>query len=57
MWFDKITRAISRSIDTIEELERVEREESEALVVREASGNPLSAPSTLPLLDADFVPL
>ena len=50
-----MTRAISRSIDTVEELERVEREESEALVVREALGNPLSALSTLPLLDANFV--
>ena len=50
-----MTRAISRSIDTVEELEKVEREESEALVATEASGNPPSAPATLPLLDADFV--
>jgi hypothetical protein len=52
-----MTRAISRSIDTVEELEQVEQEEAEALVAVEASGNPPSAPATLPLLDTDFVPL
>ncbi|KAK3904168.1 hypothetical protein C8A05DRAFT_32056 [Staphylotrichum tortipilum] len=43
MWFDKMTRAISRGIDTVEELERVEREESEALAAAKASGR---APSS-----------
>jgi hypothetical protein len=41
----------------MEELERVEREEAEALVTRESLGLAPSAPITLPLLDADFVPL
>jgi len=50
-------RAIARSINTMEELERVEREEAEALVTRESLGLAPSAPITLPLLDADFVPL
>ena len=50
-------RAIARGIDTIEELERVEREEAEALATRESSGLAPSAPVTPPLLDADFVPL
>jgi hypothetical protein len=50
-------RAIARSIDTIEELERVEQEEVEALATRESLGLALSAPITLPLLDTDFVPL
>ncbi len=50
-------RAISYSIDTIEELEQVEREEAEALAVREASANLPPTSTTLPLLDADFLPL
>ena len=50
-------RAIARSIDTVEELERVEREEAEVLVTRESLGLAPLAPVTLPLLDADFVPL
>jgi len=55
MWFEKMKRAITRGIDTIEELERVEREESEALVAAEALGYTPSAPATPPLLDDDFV--
>jgi hypothetical protein len=50
-------RAIACSIDTVEELERVEREEVEALAARESLGLAPSAPITPPLLDADFVPL
>jgi hypothetical protein len=46
---------IAYSIDTIEELERVEREESEVLAAAEALGRAPSAPATLPLLDDDFV--
>jgi len=57
LWFEKMKRAIARGIDTVEELERVEREEAEALAVRESSGCAPSAPATPPLLDADFVPL
>ena len=50
-------QAISRSIDTVEELEKVEREEADALVVAEASNKPPTAPATPPILDADFLPL
>ncbi len=50
-------RAISRGIDTVEELEQVEREKAEALVVQEASANLPPTSTTLPLLDADFLPL
>jgi hypothetical protein len=34
LWFEKMARAISRGVDTVEELERVEREEAEAIAVR-----------------------
>ena len=57
MWFEKMKRAISRGVDTVEELEQVEREEAEVLVVAEASNKPPTAPTTSPLLDADFVSL
>ena len=57
MWFEKMMRAISRGIDIVEELERVEREEADALVVSEASNKPPTAPATPPMLDADFLPL
>ena len=57
MWFEKMMRAISRGIDTVEELEKVEREEADALAVVEASNKPPTAPATPPMLDADFLPL
>lgn len=57
VWFEKMKRAISRGIDTVEELEQVEREEAEALAIREASADPPPTSTTPPLLDADFVPL
>jgi len=50
-------RAIACGIDTVEELERVEREEAEALATRESLGLAPLAPVTPLLLDADFVPL
>ena len=50
-------RAISRGVDTVEELERVEREEAEVLAAAEASNKPPTALATPPLLDADFVSL
>jgi hypothetical protein len=50
-------RAITYSINTVEELERVEREEAEALVASEASAVPLPVSTTPPLLGDDFVPL
>ncbi len=46
--------AISRGIDTVEELERVEKEEAEVLLAREALANPPLVLPTPPLLDADF---
>ncbi len=42
-------RAIACSIDNVEELERIEREEAEALLA-----NPLYVLTTLPLLDTNF---
>lgn len=57
MWFEKMARAISRGIDTVEELERVEREEAEALAAAEASADPPAAPSIPPCFDDDFAPL
>jgi hypothetical protein len=57
MWFEKMMRAISRGIDTVEELERVEAEEARKLSEAEASSAPPPASSTPPLLDADFAPL
>jgi hypothetical protein len=48
-------RAIARSINTVEELERVEREEVEVLVALEASTMPLPISTTLPLLGDDFM--
>ncbi|KAK4096218.1 hypothetical protein N658DRAFT_501832 [Parathielavia hyrcaniae] len=55
MWFEKMARAISRGIDTVEELERVEREEAEALATSEASPGPSAAPTTPSRLPADFM--
>ncbi|KAK4095668.1 hypothetical protein N658DRAFT_437812 [Parathielavia hyrcaniae] len=57
MWFEKMMRAIARGIDTVEELERVEREEAKALAESESAGNPPPASTTPPMLGADFVPL
>ena len=57
MWFEKMARAVSRGIDTVEELERVEREEAEALAAAEASADPPAASNTPPHFGDDFVPL
>ena len=46
---------IAYSINTVEELEQVEREEAEALVASEASTIPLPVLTTLPLLGDDFI--
>jgi hypothetical protein len=53
LWFEKMSRAIHRGIDTVEELERVEKEEADALAAREALPSPPIS-TTPPLLDADF---
>jgi septal ring factor EnvC (AmiA/AmiB activator) len=50
MWFEKMMRAVSRGIDSVEELERVEREEAEREERRLAENRPPSSGS----LDADF---
>jgi hypothetical protein len=50
MWFEKMMRAVSRGIDNVEELERVEREEAEREERRLAENRPPSSGS----LDADF---
>ena len=57
MWFEKMARAISRGVDTVEELEEVERKEAEALSTKEALPTPPAPSTTLPLLSTDFVPL
>ena len=54
-WFEKMMRAVSRGIDSVEELERVEREEAESLAAARApelSSLPPPAPSSP---GADFV--
>jgi hypothetical protein len=52
-----MARAISRGVDSVEELEEVEYKEAEALAAREVAPYAL-APSTTPsLLGADFAPL
>ena len=50
-------QAISRGIDIVEELEKVKREEADALVVSEVSNKPPTTPATPLMLDADFLPL
>lgn len=50
MWFEKMLRAVSRGIDNVEELERVEKEEAEREERRLAENRPPSSGS----LDADF---
>ncbi len=49
--------AIACSIDTVEELERVEHEEAEELTTAGALAITLAVLSTPPLLDANFVSL
>lgn len=51
MWFEKMMRAVSRGIDSVEELERVEREEAEREERRLAELRPPSSDR----LPADFV--
>jgi len=56
LWFEKMMRAISRGIDSVEELERVEREEAEAATRVPAESSTDSAPvsTTPPRLSSDF---
>ncbi|KAK1837801.1 hypothetical protein CCHR01_19575 [Colletotrichum chrysophilum] len=53
MWFEKMMRAVRRGIDSVEELERVEREEAEAEQRRREEARPSSAGSNH--LPVDFV--
>lgn len=43
MWFEKMMRAVRRGIDSVEELERVEKEEAEAEQRRQEEARPHSA--------------
>ncbi|KAK2731616.1 hypothetical protein CKAH01_19058 [Colletotrichum kahawae] len=53
IWFEKMMRAVRRGIDSVEELERVEREEAEAEQHQREEARPPSASSCY--LPADFV--
>jgi hypothetical protein len=52
LWFEKMTKAISRGLDSVEELERVEREEAEREEERQRSLDP--PPRSPDRLDATF---
>ncbi|KAF4467458.1 hypothetical protein FALBO_5669 [Fusarium albosuccineum] len=58
LWFEKMMRAVSRGIDNVEELERVEREEAEREAVRqheaEVSQVPVARSSTEDLVLEGF---
>jgi len=53
MWFEKMMRAVRRGISTVEELERVEKEEAEREAVRAAENRPPSSDSNH--LDEAFI--
>jgi pyruvate/2-oxoglutarate dehydrogenase complex dihydrolipoamide acyltransferase (E2) component len=59
LWFEKMMRAVSRGIDSVEELERVEKEEAEREAAKQqeavAAGVPAGRSSTEDLLDSDFL--
>ena len=58
LWFEKMMRAVSRGIDNVEELERVEKEEAAREAARQAVVTPDSLPrrsSTEGQLDSDFM--
>jgi hypothetical protein len=59
LWFEKMMRAVSRGIDSVEELERVEQEEAERESARQAeasvSGNPEARSSTEGLVTPAFL--
>jgi hypothetical protein len=52
MWFEKMMRAVRRGITSVEELEKVEKEEADREATRVAEDRPPSATSVS--LDADF---
>jgi hypothetical protein len=47
MWFEKMMRAVRRGISSVEELERVEKEEAEREAARQTEGRPSSPDSHL----------
>lgn len=53
LWFSKMMRAVSRGIDNVEELERVEQVEAEDEACRVAAAEP--APSSSPTLPDGFM--
>lgn len=58
LWFEKMMRAVSRGIDNVEDLERVEKEEADREAARRAIATPDSGPrrsSTEGQLDSDFM--
>jgi hypothetical protein len=58
LWFEKMMRAVSRGLDSLESLERVEAEEAEREEARrresEAAGSPLGRSSTEGLVSEGF---
>lgn len=54
LWFEKMMRALRRGIDSVEELERIEKEEAEREAAKEAEGRPPSAGSFSEIPEADF---
>jgi hypothetical protein len=54
MWFEKMMRAVRRGITSVEELERVEKEEADREATRVAENRPPSATSFS--FDDDFIP-
>ncbi|KAF5009660.1 hypothetical protein FDECE_4137 [Fusarium decemcellulare] len=47
LWFEKMMRAVSRGLDTVEELERVEKEEAEKEAARQRQADVSHVPSVL----------
>ena len=54
LWFEKMLRAVRRGVKSVEELERVEKEEADREAARVAENRPPSATSFS--FDKDFIP-
>jgi hypothetical protein len=54
MWFEKMMRAVRRGLSSVEELERIEREEAEREAERSITGRPSSATSFSQIPDAEW---
>lgn len=57
LWFEKMVRAIRRGIDSVEELERVEKEEAEAAARKAALEEAERSKTPSPVLPDDFAGL